>query len=156
MYEKILAGFNTGSAEIQQLLIPETAELPRSMIKLLTGNKELFEKLGFEIESAGGTAVIVSAVPAAIINHPPAGEWLHDMLNELLDCAIPSSAVPPEFAARAACKAAVKAHDELSGDAMEKLLRQLKECHQGTLCPHGRPTMVEISIRELERRFGRK
>lgn len=156
MYEKILTGFSCGNTEIQQLLIPETAELPRSMIKLLAGNKELFEKLGFEIESAGGTTVIVSAVPAAAANHRDVGEWLHDMLNELLDCAVPSSAIPPEYAARAACKAAVKAHDELSADAMNKLLEQLKNCRQGTLCPHGRPTMVEISLREMEKRFGRK
>ena len=62
----------------------------------------------------------------------------------------------PETAAKAACKAAVKAHDMLPDEALDSLLEQLKNCRQGTLCPHGRPTMVELSIRELERRFYRK
>ncbi|MBR2626267.1 MAG: DNA mismatch repair endonuclease MutL [Lentisphaeria bacterium] len=156
MFEKILAQFAENSCERQQLLIPQTIELSRPMIKLLEGNREIFEKLGFEIESAGGTSVIVSAVPVTPFDHRDIENWLCDMLNELLDCAIPASAMPPETAAKAACKAAVKAHDMLPDEALDSLLEQLKNCRQGTLCPHGRPTMVELSIRELERRFYRK
>ncbi|MBE6359264.1 MAG: DNA mismatch repair endonuclease MutL [Lentisphaerae bacterium] len=156
MFEKILDQYSNGSAERQQLLIPETLDLSRSMIKLLDGNRELFEKLGFEVESAGGTTVLVNSIPLTPCSHQSVEKWLHDMLNELLDSGIPASAIPPETIARAACKAAVKAHDELPLSAMESLLEQLKNCRQGTLCPHGRPTMIEVSLRELERRFGRK
>jgi DNA mismatch repair protein MutL len=78
------------------------------------------------------------------------------MLNEILECNLPATAVPPEIAAGAACKAAVKAHDQLPPEALNDLLEQLKKCRQGTLCPHGRPTMVDISLKEMERRFGRR
>ena len=156
MFEKITMQLNSGSAERQQLLIPETVELPRSMIKVLLGNKELFEKLGFEVESAGGVTVIVSSLPLTPCAHQPVEKWLTDMLSELLDNHIPATSVPPEFAAKAACKAAVKAHDQLSAAAMNDLLEELQNCRQGTLCPHGRPTMIDVSLRELERRFGRK
>ena len=79
------------------------------------------------------------------------------MIEELLSsCSSPASPIPPEAAAKAACKAAIKAHDELSPAAMESLIEQLKLCRQGTLCPHGRPTLIDINIREIEKRFGRR
>ena len=156
MFEKIIAQISSGKSECQRLLIPETIELPRSMIKLLLGNREVFEALGFEVESAGGTAVIVSSIPVTPCAHQSVQSWLYDMLEELLDNGSPASAVPPQFAARAACKAAVKAHDPLPPEALESLISGLRSCRQGTLCPHGRPTMVEVSLREMERRFGRK
>ena len=156
MFEKILDQYAVNSVARQQLLLPETFDLPRSMIKLLTGNKELFEKLGFEVESAGGTTVMVNSIPLTPFEHRDISSWLLDMLNELLESGSAATAIPPEFVARAACKAAVKAHDQLSAEAQNLLLEQLKECRQGTLCPHGRPTMIELSLRELERRFFRR
>ena len=81
-----------------------------------------------------------------------AGKFLYKLLknSEL------KSAVKPENIARAACRAAVKAHDLLDRSAMERLLSDLKQCRQGTLCPHGRPTMITISTGEIEKRFQRK
>ena len=155
MFEKILAAAASGSAASQALLLPETVELPLPMIRLLEGNRELFALLGFEAESVGGTAVLVNSIPLTPCAHRPVGVWLYDMLTELLEDSGRSGSVPPEFAARAACRAAIKAHEHLSPAAQEELLRQLRACRQGTLCPHGRPTMVEIPIRELQRRFGR-
>ena len=157
MFEKILAEAEKSSAARQQLLIAETVELPRAMVKLLMGNAELFDRLGFEIESAGGCTVLVNSVPLTPCGHKEIGKWLYDMLNELLENSPASGAViSPEFAARAACRAAIKAHDELSLKEMELLLEQLKKCRQGTLCPHGRPTLVAINFNEIEKRFGRR
>ena len=156
MFEKIIAQLSSGCTEKQTLLLPETVELPRPLIGLLEENRELFASLGFEIENAGGGTVLVSAVPVTPCAQRPVAEWLTDMLDEILDNRPPSGIIPPEFAARAACRAAVKAHDELPTAALENLLAQLEQCAQGTLCPHGRPTMVEISLRELERRFSRR
>jgi DNA mismatch repair protein MutL len=102
MFEKILAQYSGGSAERQQLLIPETIELSRPMIKLLTGNKELFEKLGFDVESAGGTTVIVSSIPLVPSGHRPVNQWINDMLNELLESGSIHGTLPAENAAKAA------------------------------------------------------
>ena len=157
MFEKILDQFNRCDSGRQQLLLPETIELPRSMIKLISANKELFEKLGFDLESAGGTTIMVNSVPLTPCPHRSISSWICDMIEELLSsCSSPASPIPPEAAAKAACKAAIKAHDELSPAAMESLIEQLKLCRQGTLCPHGRPTLIDINIREIEKRFGRR
>jgi len=64
--------------------------------------------------------------------------------------------VSVEAIAMAACKAAVKAHDKLSPEEASSLLRQMAQCEQPFTCPHGRPTVINISVKELERRFGRK
>ena len=56
----------------------------------------------------------------------------------------------------AACKAAVKAHDKIPEKEIRALLQQLSDCDQPFACPHGRPTIVNITIKELERRFGRR
>ncbi len=157
MFEKILDQFNRQDICKQQLLLPETIELPRSMIKLFSANKELFEKLGFDLESAGGTTMLVNSIPLTPSAHRSVARWIYDMIEELLlSSSSTVSSIAPEDAAKAACKAAIKAHDELSPAAMEALIEQLKLCRQGTLCPHGRPTMIDLSIKELEKRFGRR
>jgi DNA mismatch repair protein MutL len=126
------------------------------MVKLLENSRELFNKLGFDLESMGGTTVIVNSIPLVPCGHRPIGVWIYDMLDEILENSGNSSMLSPEIAARAACKAAVKAHEELSLTAMNELLEQLRECQQGTLCPHGRPTMFELPLKEIEKRFGRR
>ncbi len=156
MFEKILAGAESGSTASQALLIAETVELPLPMVKLLENSKDLFSLLGFDTESMGGTTVIVNAVPLVPCAHRKIGVWLYDMLSEILENSGSSGMISPEYAARAACKAAVKAHEHLSMAEMEKLLSQLRQCRQGTLCPHGRPTMIELPVKELEKRFGRR
>lgn len=156
MFEKILDRYNAKEVEKQQLLLPETIELPRSMIKLISGNKEVFEKIGFDLESAGGTTVMVNSIPVTPAKHRSIAEWINDMLEELLTSSPISAAITPEAAAKAACKAAIKAHDELTQEGMYALLEQLKLCRQGTLCPHGRPTLIDINMKEIERRFGRR
>ena len=156
MFEKILERYNAKEVEKQQLLLPETIELPRSMIKLISGNKQLFEKLGFDLESAGGTTVMVNSIPVTPAKHRAIAEWINDMLEELLTSSPVSAAITPEAAAKAACKAAIKAQDELTIEGMYALIEQLKLCRQGTLCPHGRPTLIDINMKEIERRFGRR
>ena len=156
MFEKILAAAAAGQPAVQPLLLPETVDLPLPMVKLLEGNRELFARLGFEIEGAGGGAVLVNSLPLVPCAHRAVGVWIYDMLAELLEDAGNTGVIAPEFAARAACRAAVKAHEPLTREAQEELLRQLRACRQGTLCPHGRPTMVELPRKELERRFGRR
>ena len=101
------------------------------------------------------TTATVRLVPAAL----PTGDLeklLLDMLAELIDNTAARLPLEAEFVARAACKAAIKAHDHLTPEMARQLLEQLGKCRQGTLCPHGRPTMLTITLTEIERRFGRK
>ena len=157
LFEQIVAAAEKGNVPAQKLLLPKTLELPRSQIGYLLNHQELFSGLGFDIESAGGNTVLINSVPASFSDCRPPEEIVPEMLSELLERSeISHGAADLAAAARAACKAAVKAHEAKTLPELEKLLHDLRACRQGTLCPHGRPTMITLSRLELERRFGRR
>ena len=155
LFEQLLSSYRRGG-DSQALLLPETLELPLPMMTQLLRNRAIFEKLGFDFEPVGNRTVMLNALPQILPSKRPLGEMIPDMLQELLDN--DERRIPPDPAliARAACRAAVKAHDALPKESAVELLRQLRMCRQGTLCPHGRPTMVTISRKELEKRFFRR
>ncbi len=155
MFERLLEAARHGAAS-QRLLLPQTLELPQSQATLLLRNRKIFEAAGFDVEPMGSNTVMLNAVPAALPGHRDLTEMIPDMLQELLENAGKNLPIELEYVARAACRAAVKAHDALPPAAAEELLRQLGECRQGTLCPHGRPTMITITLREIEKRFARR
>ena len=78
-----------------------------------------------------------------------------EMLSELLENNSTKTTLGAEKIASAACKAAVKFHDNITIDGAKLLLQQLRNCKQGTLCPHGRPTVIEITAAELIKKFQR-
>ena len=157
LFEQIVAAAEKGNVPAQKLLLPKTLELPRSQIGYLLNHQELFSGLGFDIESAGGNTVLINSVPASFSDCRTPEEIVPEMLSELLERSeIRHGAADLAAAARAACKAAVKAHEAKTLPELEKLLHDLRACRQGTLCPHGRPTMITLSRLELERRFGRR
>ncbi|WP_294507686.1 DNA mismatch repair endonuclease MutL [uncultured Victivallis sp.] len=155
MFERLLDSARRGVAA-QTLLLPQTLELPHSMAALLLRNRKIFEAIGFDVEPLGSNTVMLNSVPAALPEHRDLTSMIPDMLQELIENAEHKLPVELEYVARAACRAAVKAHDVLPLPAAEELLRQLGECRQGTLCPHGRPTMITITLREIEKRFSRR
>lgn len=156
MFERLLDEAERAAVIQQTLLIPEILDLPRQEISLLLNCKSSFEQFGFDIEPAGGNTVMLNAIPQNFSKCRDAAGFFADMLHELKESNELKSSVRPENIARAACRAAVKAHDPLDLKAMELLLEDMKKCRQGTLCPHGRPTMVTISTKEIEKRFQRK
>jgi len=156
MFEAIVADYEQDRASAQTLLLPAVLELSHAQLGLLLRHRKIFERLGFEFEPAGGTTVLLSAVPVCLGTKRPPEELVPDMLEQLLDDSGGKLPVEGEYAARAACHAAVRAHDELTVDEAAELLRQLRNCRQGRLCPHGRPTMITITARELEKRFLRR
>ena len=157
LFEQIVAAAEKGNVPAQKLLLPKTLELPRSQIGYLLNHQELFSGLGFDIESAGGNTILINSVPASFSDCRTPEEIVPEMLSELLERSeIRHGAADLAAAARAACKAAVKAHEAKTMPELEKLLHDLRACRQGTLCPHGRPTMITLSRLELERRFGRR
>lgn len=156
MFEAIVADYERDSSSAQALLLPAVLELSHAQFGLLLRHRKVFERLGFEFEPAGGTTVLLSAVPVRLGSKRPPEELVPDMLEQLLDDSGGKLPVEGEYAARAACHAAVRAHDELTLDEARELLRQLRNCRQGRLCPHGRPTMIDITMRELEKRFLRR
>jgi len=152
MYERILKGMD-GSLS-QRLLIPLTQEISRADMLFVTRNTAEFAKIGYEIEPFGTNTLKLNGIPA-ILPQNNAGGMFMDMLAGIAEQGT-AQTYPLDRIARAASRAAVKAHDRLTAAECEALIRQLGECELPFACPHGRPTVLNITLNEIERRFGRK
>ena len=153
LFEKILKGVD-GTLS-QRLLIPVTLELTRSEMVFVRKNGEALEKIGFEAEPFGANTIKLNAIPA-VLSQDSSGQMFKDMLANLAESGNPGERANYEQIAMCACKAAVKANDQLSMAEAVSLLRQLSFCDLPFACPHGRPTILNISMKEIERRFGRR
>jgi len=155
LFEQLMNTASNVETISQKLLLPVTLELSRSEIRFLKNNAEPFMELGFEVEPFGQNTIIIHAVPAAFSIDKVAVLFC-DLLSDIIDGDGMSGRIDKAEIAKAACSKAVKAHDQLSITEAESLLQQLNNCQLPYSCPHGRPTIISISYKELEKRFGRK
>ncbi|NUR20615.1 MAG: DNA mismatch repair endonuclease MutL [Gemmatimonadaceae bacterium] len=156
LFERFMGVLERGESPAQRLLFPLTLHLGPAESEAFDANRELLERLGFEIEGFGGHTLIVRAVPMPHPRFDPE-RCLRDTLDALTGDRLASGAARHEkLAATVACKAAIKAGEALSLDEMRALFAALA----GTTLPahdvHGRATIVRIGWDELERRFGRR
>jgi DNA mismatch repair protein MutL len=155
LFEKLLRQAEAQAPEAQPLLMPVSVDLAPADAALLRRNLDHFNRLGFGLDTFGGNAFLVTAVPVRFPRENLAG-----LLREILDDLRQSAAGTPRpdevRIAQAACKHAVKENDQLSPAEIAKLLADLAECEMPYTCPHGRPTMITVPHGEIERRFGRR
>jgi DNA mismatch repair protein MutL len=155
LFERYLAELvDGGSARSQKLMLPLPLELPASAIQTVLSRKARLKKLGFSLEPFGKTTLHVTAVPALFHKADDLKQMAHRVIDNL-DPRAAAEDVTHEAVATIACKAAVKAHDGLSEREALKLLEDLKDCKDGTCCPHGRRSMLALNREELARRFQR-
>jgi DNA mismatch repair protein MutL len=156
LFEKLLQQQGTGGAGSQALLEPVTVELAAAEAALLQGQLEVLRRLGFEVEDFGRNAFRVRAVPPLLAALPPANA-LRAVIEDFEEDEAPlADVVEARVAARVCKRAAVKAGQVLSLVEQEHLLRDLEACALPRTCPHGRPTMIHLSVDSLERQFGRR
>lgn len=152
LFEKIINGID-GTLS-QKLLIPITLELSPADLTYVSRNLREFESIGFEIEPFGKNTIMLNAIPAAIPQENVGG-FFQDMLSRIGEVGA-GQRLDTAILARTACKAAIKAHDKLTNAQAAALIEQMSHCALPYSCPHGRPTILNISMSEIERRFGRK
>jgi DNA mismatch repair protein MutL len=154
LYEFFSKIFQGNPPESQGLLFPVKVELSFSESLMMKQIIPGFESLGFEIESFGERSFIVRAVPP-ILGSGQIETIVRDIVSDMSG----SHGADPEYmedlVKMISCRAAVKAGDALSVTEMEDLILQLDRCALPFTCPHGRPTRIEISPKELEKRFRR-
>jgi DNA mismatch repair protein MutL len=156
LYEEFIASLETGRAPAQRLLLPLTLHLGPAEADAFEANREYLERLGFEIEGFGGTTLIVNTVPMPHRRFD-AERCLRESLDALTGDRIAGTATRHEhLAATVACKAAIKAGDQLSQAEMKALFAALRDTRLPAHDVHGRSTIVQVSWDELDRRFGRK
>ena len=156
LYERFLGTLERGEAPSQRLLFPLTLHLAPPESEAFEANRDMLERLGFEVEGFGGHTLLVHAVP---MPHPrfDAERCLRDTLAALAgDREATAHARHERLAATVACKAAIKAGDELSPGEMRALFIALGDTRLPAHDVHGRSTIVQLSWPELERRFGRQ
>lgn len=138
----------------QVLLIPETVNLSRREKEALLGEKELLEKAGFEVEDFGDGAVILRQVPM-YLEKEDAGFLLSDLAEKILSHRKDRTGLYEELLESIACKAAVKAGTFTGDKEREEFARKVIGDPRIRSCPHGRPVIVHLTKREIEKMFKR-
>jgi len=140
----------------QALLEPATIHLPPSSAQLLQGQLEVLHHLGFEIEPFGPNTFRVRAIPALLTGADPQAA-VRVVVEDFEEDEAPLQAeIEAKIIARVCKSAAVKSGQQLSVEEQRSLLRELEACRSPRTCPHGRPTMIHLSVDLLERQFGRR
>jgi DNA mismatch repair protein MutL len=156
LFERIMEKLMTESLESQRLLIPMVLELPPGERAALVSKAEALARFGFEVEEFGGDSIKVTAMPSLL---PPdeCDAALRALADDLegLDRGLRIEDALKQIAATTACHAAVKAHYPLTLEKMHHILEELRATAYSTVCPHGRPVMLRITRREIEKNFDR-
>ncbi len=154
LFERLKTEVAGEGLEIQRMLVPESVELSSAEAELLLEHADSLAKAGVAIDSFSGNAVLVSSKPALTAD-TPATAILQEILPRLEAAASPSTeTVVEEVLHSLACRAAIKAGDRLSQSEVDTLVRD-RHLAASSHCPHGRPTTLTLTNRELDRQFRR-
>ncbi len=155
LYERFNAKFKSEDNMTQMLITPVAVNLSEREKNVLVENRELLEKMGFVIEELGVDGYALKGVPY-IFDEPSNISFFTDIIDMLSDKNI-NNIYDTKYDAIAtmSCKAAVKGNNRLSYAEAQALIKQLLKLENPFTCPHGRPTIIEMSRYELEKKFKR-
>jgi DNA mismatch repair protein MutL len=156
LFERITERLTSGRLESQRLLEPILIDMSPSGRQALVGHAGDLERLGFEVEEFGGDTIRVSAFPA-LLKGEECDAALRALAEDLegLDRGAKVEDAIKRTAATMACHAAVKANYPLTHEKMLHILDELRRTAYSTICPHGRPVMLRLTRREVEKNFQR-
>jgi DNA mismatch repair protein MutL len=156
LFEKLMAQHEQKNIPSQALLTPAVVELQPASARLLNEQLPVLEHFGFHVESFGQNAFQVRAVPTLFASSDPAAA-LRALVEDFEEDEAPlQNELEAKIAGRVCKRLAVKAGQALNPDEQRALLNDLEACASPRTCPHGRPTMIHLSVELLERQFGRK
>jgi DNA mismatch repair protein MutL len=158
MFERVRDRFNKNSSESQPLLEPATVDLAPGAMTTVQEHLEDLNQVGWGVEEFGTNSLIVRSVPAALATRASgdgAGQVFLRVLDELRDGGS-GETWSNRMLASIACHSSVRAGQILSIDECKDLIRQLEKVQRPNTCPHGRPTVIQININDLEREFKRR
>jgi DNA mismatch repair protein MutL len=143
-------------APSQKLLLPETVELSARDSNFLREQLPLLSRLGVGLSEFGERTFLLDALPPFVKAADPR-RFVLELVDELKAAGqeVNSARLGEQVVAKTVCRHAVKANDPLAGAELENLVRDLRHCTMPYTCPHGRPTLIEMNFRELEKKFGR-
>jgi len=157
LFEELRRRMEEQGVPTQKLLLPQTFDVPPRDADWIERNISILQKMGIGIEGFGPDTFKIDSLPAFLNVSDPA-QFMRKVIDDLKSAGTNTSAMRlgEEMIAKTVCRHAVKANDPLRCLEVEKLIRDLLDCDLPYCCPHGRPTMIQISLVELEKKFGRK
>ena len=157
LFEQMLTRVEQGGqAPSQRLLLPETLELSIRDAAFLRQQLPVLTRLGVGLSEFGERTFLLDALPP-FVKVSDARRFALELVDELQSAGegVNSARLGEHVVAKTVCRHAVKANDPLTGRELENLVEDLRRCAMPYTCPHGRPTLIEMGWRELERKFGR-
>jgi len=157
LFEEMQRRMETQGVPSQRLLLPLTLRLAPKDGDWVERNLELLDRAGISLESFGAGTFKVDALPTFLKAEDPV-QLLHDIIDDLRETNAQGARLRmgQDMIAKTVCRHAVKANDTLREPELVKLVEDLLRCDLPYCCPHGRPTMIQLSYLELEKKFGRK
>jgi DNA mismatch repair protein MutL len=157
LFEELRRRMEEQGVPTQKLLLPQTFDVPPRDADWIERNISVLQKMGIGIESFGPGTFKIDSLPGFLNVSDPA-QFMRKVIDDLKSAGNSTSPMRlgEEMIATTVCRHAVKANDPLRYPEIDKLIRDLLECDLPYCCPHGRPTMIQISLAELEKKFGRK
>jgi DNA mismatch repair protein MutL len=145
-----------GSAMSQKLLLPETVELSARDALFLREQLASLTRMGVGLSEFGERTFLLDALPP-FVKAPDARRFVLELVDELKAAGqeVNNLRLGEHTIAKTVCRHAVKANDPLAGEELQNLVDDLRRCAMPYTCPHGRPTLIEMNYRELEKKFGR-
>lgn len=156
LFEQMLDRLQQGDAPSQRLLLAETVELSVRDAQFVAENLGVLNRLGVGLSEFGDRTYLLDALPP-FVKAREARAFVVGLVDALKEAGegVNSLRLGEDVVAKTVCRHAVKANDPLAGAELENLVSDLRRCRMPYTCPHGRPTLIEMNYRELERKFGR-
>jgi len=159
LFEKFHARMNEGALESQRLLMPATLEVDQHQLEALEQLQTVLQRLGIDAEPMGPKTIAIHAFTSLLFerNVDPSS-FMQELLGKAAegDLTNDTESAIHEVLDMMACKAAVKAGDRLPPDELNELLKYRESVERSSNCPHGRPTSLRLTIKDLEKQFGRR
>jgi DNA mismatch repair protein MutL len=157
LFEELRRRMEEQGVPSQRLLMSQTFDLPPRDADWVEQNMATLQKMGIGIEAFGPNTFRIDSLPQFLNVTDPA-QFMRTVIDDLKSASRTSSPLRlgEDMIATTVCRHAVKANDPLRYPEIEKLIQDLLACELPYCCPHGRPTMIQISLAELEKKFGRK
>ncbi len=156
LFEQMLAQLEQGDAPSQRLLLAETVEVSARDAEFLRTLLPTLTRLGVGLSEFGERTFLLDSLPPVVRAGDPR-DFVLTLLDQLKAAGQEVNSMRPgeDVVAKTVCRHAVKANDFLEGPELERLVEDLRRCAMPYTCPHGRPTLIELNYRELEKKFGR-
>ena len=156
LFEHYTDLFEKNQVSAQELMFPIYVDLPPSNAQALLSWAPWLKTAGFEIEAFSPRTVLVRTTPHVVrFKEDDMKEFIVSLADVAGDDTKMCDTLKRRMIALLACKRAVKAHDELSASEAEDLLAQMKNCKDGMHCPHGRPCVAQLTVKQTDKLFGR-